>query len=136
MLHGDGLNVSCRAGHRPSPGDRGSDREYVNTGYEIARAQGCSTHIIRRITDDDVRDAVDAFMFAPTTSHVVIGDGYVRDPAATVEADSYATRVLGTVHATWAARLNAVRTAILPTRPEKRRELDQLPWAARCCDLC
>ncbi|ACS43776.1 hypothetical protein [Methylorubrum extorquens] len=74
----------------------------------------------KKVLDEEVVAAVDAYMADPTTGLFMIGEGYGVDLAAAVAANGWATERYNAKGATEAHRRHAVRTAILLARPTLR----------------
>ena len=73
----------------------------------------------KAILNEDVDAAVDAFMADPTLTAFLMGDGYVLDLAAAVQANPFAKRMLADPAMRDALKRTAVRAAILLARPVK-----------------
>ncbi|MDE4914520.1 hypothetical protein PQI07_28040 [Methylobacterium sp. 092160098-2] len=74
----------------------------------------------KAIVDDDVANAVGAYMADPKTGLHPLGDAYQLDLAATVEGHPWAKAEVARADASENLKRHAVRTAILLAYPKKR----------------
>lgn len=70
-----------------------------------------------RVSHAQLYTAVSAYLIDPTITVYPLADGVVINPFGAVRANSHATRVLAKPDATEAVKRNAVRAAILVSRP-------------------
>lgn len=74
----------------------------------------------KKVLEEEVAAAIDAYMADPTTGLFMIGEGYGVDLAAAVAANGWATERYNAKDATETHRRQAVRTAILLAHPVLR----------------
>ena len=71
------------------------------------------------ILEVDLDAAVEAFMADPSLTAFLMGEGYTADLAAAVRASSFAAEMIADAGIKPQSKRNAVRTAILLSRPMK-----------------
>lgn len=85
-----------------------------------SRATTGELYKAKRLTEEDIKAAVDAFMADPTATDFLFGDGYQIDLSQAVSAHEWASVTVANKDTTEHLRRAAVRTAILLARPEKQ----------------